>query len=145
MHTDRQQQQAASRQGHTPFSTTPHPPPHHKELEMAAWLPIYSSASSPQRPATCPRPQRLLSSRGERGGNLRADFCFCFVVRAERVLTPVPTEHPGSQRPQTHMHPLGPTAPKPSTSTSTRPSEDIPNPDELADRATRTCSTDTTL
>eukprot|EP00962_Isochrysis_galbana_P046031 scaffold18360_cov114-Isochrysis_galbana.AAC.3 len=57
---------------------------------MAAWLPIYSSASSPQRSATCSRPQRLLSSRGERGCNLRAKFCFCCSRRKGFCFLPSP-------------------------------------------------------
>eukprot|EP00962_Isochrysis_galbana_P031344 scaffold10220_cov144-Isochrysis_galbana.AAC.9 len=47
MHTDRQAAAAGTQHPAdrgTPRSQPPHPLPHHKELEMAAWLPIYSSA-----------------------------------------------------------------------------------------------------
>eukprot|EP00962_Isochrysis_galbana_P013009 scaffold3721_cov134-Isochrysis_galbana.AAC.5 len=53
---------ADNRQGHNPVLNHL---THHKELEKAARLPIYSSASSPQRPATCSRPQpRRVASCG---------------------------------------------------------------------------------
>eukprot|EP00962_Isochrysis_galbana_P035450 scaffold12163_cov111-Isochrysis_galbana.AAC.1 len=48
LQTDSSSRQPADRG--TPRSHPPHPPPHHKELEMAAWLPIYSSVS--ELPAT---------------------------------------------------------------------------------------------
>eukprot|EP00962_Isochrysis_galbana_P056801 scaffold28931_cov107-Isochrysis_galbana.AAC.2 len=81
MHTDRQQQQAASRQGHTPFSTTPSQ--RAKNGGMAANLFVRELAPPPQRSATCSCPQRLLSSRGD---NAAETFTpnFVFAVRAER-------------------------------------------------------------
>eukprot|EP00962_Isochrysis_galbana_P020783 scaffold6100_cov129-Isochrysis_galbana.AAC.2 len=58
---------------------------------MAAWLPIYSSASSP--PICDLLPPSTAAIEQQRRTNAAATFApnFVFAVRAERV----PTEHPG--------------------------------------------------